>query len=422
MPALCRDCEFRFDRGDRCPNCRSPRIAVHPELETLHIAHMDCDAFFASVEKRDNPDLRERPVIVGGGKRGVVATACYIARIYGVRSAMPMVRALKICPEAVVVRPRMEAYAQASREIRTMMQELTPDVEPLSLDEAFLDLSGTVKLHGAPPAIMMVRLVNRMEKELRLTGSVGLSHNKFLAKLASDLQKPRGFSVIGKTETESFLADKPVSLIWGVGTMQQKKLRQAGIVTFADLRTRTAEELTARFGENGRRLFKLARGEDQRLVNRQRVAKSLSNETTFEKDEFDRDVLEGFLWNLSIKVADRAKAKQLQGRVVTLKVKRRDFKTMTRRRTLPSPTCMAEMIFTTARWMLQKELTQAPFRLIGVGISQLSAATDGLEVAGFDPQSVSQIAAERASDALRRRYGKDIIFKGMAYKSQTADR
>ena len=206
MPALCRDCLTTFDAGPRCPACASRRVAAHPELFSLSIAHMDCDAFYASVEKRDNPDLADKPVIIGGGQRGVVSTACYVARIRGVRSAMPMFQALRLCPEAVVIRPRMELYAAISRDIRAMMEDLTPAIEPLSLDEAFLDLSGTARLHGAPPAVMLARLVRRMRDELGITGSIGLSHNKFLAKIASDLEKPNGFSVIGKEETLDFLA------------------------------------------------------------------------------------------------------------------------------------------------------------------------------------------------------------------------
>lgn len=170
-------------------------MVSHPELFDLSIAHMDCDAFFASVEKRDDPSLEGKPVIIGGGRRGVVSTACYVARIRGVRSAMPMFQALKLCPEAIVIKPRMEAYAEASRAIRAMMEELTPAIEPLSLDEAFLDLTGTSRLHGAPPAVILARLIKRMREELGLTGSVGLSHNKFLAKVASDLEKPHGFSI-----------------------------------------------------------------------------------------------------------------------------------------------------------------------------------------------------------------------------------
>lgn len=192
----------------------------------MTIAHMDCDAFYASVEKRDNPELASKPVIIGGGKRGVVSTACYVARISGVRSAMPMFQALKLCPDAVVIKPRMSAYVEVSRAVRAMMDELTPEVEPLSLDEAFMDLSGTEKLHGHPQAVMLARLVKRMKDELGITGSIGLSHNKFLAKVASDLDKPRGFSVIGRAETADFLRDKPVRLIWGIGPAAQASLEK----------------------------------------------------------------------------------------------------------------------------------------------------------------------------------------------------
>ncbi len=224
MPALCRDCLTEFDAGRRCQACGSPRVVAHPELFDLTIAHMDCDAFYASVEKRDNPELADKPVIIGGGRRGVVSTACYVARIRGVRSAMPMFQALKLCPDAVIIRPRFEAYTEASRAIRAMMEEMTPAIQPLSLDEAFMDLSGTQRLHGKPPAVMLALLIKRMRDELGLTGSVGLSHNKFLAKVASDLDKPHGFSVIGKADTAAFLHDKPVRLIWVVGVAAQTSL------------------------------------------------------------------------------------------------------------------------------------------------------------------------------------------------------
>ena len=259
MPALCRDCLTEFAAGARCPACRSPRVVAHAELDSLTIAHMDCDAFYASVEKRDNPDLRDHPVIVGGGQRGVVSTCCYLARIRGVRSAMPMFQALRLCPEAVVVKPRMRVYAEVSRAIRAMMEELTPAIEPLSLDEAFMDLTGTARLHGAPPAVLLARLTRRMEVELGVTGSVGLSHNKFLAKIASDLDKPRGFSVIGRAETQDFLRPKPVRIIWGVGTATQAALEAAGIRTIADLLRWDRADLSVRFGQMGDRLWHLDR-------------------------------------------------------------------------------------------------------------------------------------------------------------------
>ena len=254
---------------------------MHPELFTLSIAHMDCDAFYASVEKRDNPELASKPVIIGGGQRGVVSTACYVARVRGVKSAMPMFQALKLCPEAIVVRPRMEEYVKASKAIRAMMQDLTPAIEPLSLDEAFMDMTGTNKLHGAPPAVMLAKLIKRMKGELGLTGSIGLSHNKFLAKVASDLDKPRGFSVIGKAETNSFLLDKPIGLIWGVGAVAKESLGKAGIQTFSDLLRWDRQDLNQRFGSLGDRLWHLARGHDLRRVTPDSPVKSISNETTF---------------------------------------------------------------------------------------------------------------------------------------------
>lgn len=413
MPKLCRDCLTTFDAGARCPSCGRPRVLSHPELYDLSIAHMDCDAFFASVEKRDNPDLRDKPVIIGGGKRGVVSTACYIARVKGVRSAMPMFKALQLCPEAVVVAPRMSAYSEASKAIREMMDELTPKVEPLSLDEAFMDLSGTQNLHGAPPAVMLARLVKRMRLELGLTGSIGLSHNKFLAKIASDLDKPRGFSVIGLAETEAFLADKPVKLIWGVGKVGQASLEKAGIRTFADLRRWERDDLQSRFGSMGDRLWYLARGQDARSISQRQTVKSISKETTFSVDTMAMDVLDKHIWRLSEQVSDRAKAKAQAGHVVTLKLKRSNHTSLTRRLTLSSATNMADQIYRTARGLLDHAIHEGPFRLIGVGISNL-ASEDGANLSAdlLDPDAGKRADVERARDEIRRKFGKDAIIKG----------
>jgi DNA polymerase-4 len=418
MPSLCRDCLTLTDAAaSRCPACRSPRMVSHPELTRLSIAHMDCDAFYASVEKRDNPALRDQPVIVGGGSRGVVSTCCYIARIKGVRSAMPMFQALKLCPEAVVVKPRFAAYTEASRAIRAMMEELTPAIEPLSLDEAFLDLSGTERLHGAPPAVLLARLTRRMEDELGLTGSIGLSHNKFLAKVASDLDKPRGFSVIGRDETEAFLRPKPVRIIWGVGTATQAALEQAGIRTIADLLRWDRSDLIARFGSMGDRLWNLARGLDTRRVNRDEKPKSISKETTFFEDTSDPDLLDGHIWRLSEQVADRAKAKRLSGRTVTLKLKKGDFHLVTRRHALSDPTQLTDRIYRAARDLFDHAGTSGPFRLIGVGISDL-APEDQADLSAdlLDPNATKRAAAERATDAIRARFGAEAIIKGRALR------
>lgn len=417
MPALCRDCLTRFDSGPRCPACRSPRVLAHEELFELSIAHMDCDAFYASVEKRDNPDLRDKPVIVGGGTRGVVSTCCYIARISGVRSAMPMFQALKLCPEAVVVKPRFAAYVEASRAIRAMMEVLTPAIQPLSLDEAFLDLTGTARLHGAPPAVLLAGLVRRMETELGLTGSVGLSHNKYLAKIASDLDKPRGFSVIGQAETQAFLQNKPVKIIWGVGTATQGALEGAGIRTISDLLRWDRRDLGVRFGSMGDRLWHLARGIDTRPVEREEKVKSISKETTFNEDTSDTELLDGHMWRLAEQVADRAKAKDLSGRTVTLKLKRSDFSLISRRHSLDQPTQLADRIYREAKALFDATLAPGPFRLLGVGISDLAPGDQAdLSADLLDPDAGKRGAAERATDAIRAKFGVDAIIKGRALR------
>ena len=417
MPALCRDCLTQIEAARRCSACGSPRVLAHPELHDLSVAHMDCDAFFASVEKRDNPELEGKPVIIGGGRRGVVSTACYVARIRGVKSAMPMFQALKLCPEAVIVKPRMEAYVEASRAIRAMMAELTPAIQPLSLDEAFLDMTGTTRLHGAPPAAMLARLVRRMKAELGLTGSIGLSHNKFLAKVASDINKPQGFSVIGLADTAEFLHDKPVSLIWGVGSVTQAALDKAGIRTFSDLLRWEKTELIARFGGTGERLWYLAQGQDLRRVSAHEPTRSISNETTFSEDTADREVLDGHIWRMSQKVADRAKEKGLAGRVVTLKLKTSDFKLLSRRVSLREPTQMADRIYRTARGLFEQVSAPGPFRLLGCGLSELCTA-DGADLSGdlLDPGAAQRGRAEKATDAIRSRFGDRAIVKGRSLR------
>ena len=420
MPSLCRDCLTEFEPAStltRCPRCRSPRMLSHPELFSLSIAHIDCDAFYASVEKRDDPTLADKPLIVGGGQRGVVSTCCYLARIHGVRSAMPMFQALKLCPEAVVIRPRMSRYVEVSRQIQAMMADLTPSIEPLSLDEAFLDLTGTARLHGAPPALSLARLIRRIEETLGVSASVGLSHNKFLAKIASDLDKPRGFSVIGAAETQDFLLPKPVRLIWGVGHATQTALEAAGIRTIADLHRWPREDLSARFGATGERLWHLARGIDLRRVTRDESVKSISKETTFNEDTSDAALLDGHLWRLAEQVADRAKAKHMAGRVVVLKLKRGDFQTLTRRHALGDATQIADRIYRAAKQLFDHSDVKGPFRLIGVGISDLCDEAEADRSQDLlDPDAGKRAAAERATDAIRAKFGADAIIKGRALR------
>ncbi|SEW40616.1 DNA polymerase-4 [Cognatiyoonia koreensis] len=417
MQALCRDCLTTFEGAGRCPQCRSPRVTRHPELFDLSIAHMDCDAFYASVEKRDNPELADKPVIIGGGRRGVVSTACYVARIKGVKSAMPMFQALKLCPDAVVVRPRFDAYVTASKAIRALMDELTPVVEPLSLDEAFMDLTGTARLHGHPPAVMLARLVKRMKVEIGLSGSIGLSHNKFLAKVASDLDKPRGFSIIGKAETTEFLRPKPVRLIWGIGAVAQENLASAGIRTFDDLLRWDRRDLHDRFGGMGERLYALARGEDGRRISSHTPVKGLSNETTFHEDTNDPDILDGHLWRMSEKVSSRAKATDKAGRVVTLKLKSSKFKLITKRQSLYHPTQLADVIYRTARGLFDQVGDKGPYRLLGVGISDLASAAEAdREGDLLDPDAGKRAKAEQAADKIREKFGQEAIIKGRALR------
>jgi DNA polymerase-4 len=383
----------------------------------LTIAHMDCDAFYASVEKRDNPDLANKPVIIGGGHRGVVSTACYIARIRGVRSAMPMFQARKLCPDAVIIKPRMSVYAQVSKDIRAMMEDLTPAIEPLSLDEAFLDLSGTARLHGAPPAVMLARLVRRMKTELGVTGSIGLSHNKFLAKIASDQDKPNGFFVIGRGDTETFLRDQPIRLIWGVGSATQDALDRAGIRTIRDLLRWDKQDLTSRFGSMGARLWHLARGQDRRSVTRHAPIKSISNETTLFEDVADRDLLDGYLWRMCEKVSDRAKAKELAGRVAVLKLKTSKHQIITRRVTLRDATQMADTLYRATSALFQQVPDGTAYRLIGAGLSDLCAATESDRSGDLlDPNAKKRSEAERASDAIRKKFGADAIIKGRSLR------
>ncbi len=378
---------------------------------------MDCDAFYASVEKRENPELASKPVIIGGGKRGVVSTCCYVARIQGVRSAMPMFQALKRCPDAVVIKPRMDLYVEVSRQVRKMMDELTPSIEPLSLDEAFLDLSGTQKLHGKPPAIMLAKLTKRMKDELGITGSIGLSHNKFLAKIASDLDKPRGYSVIGKSETQDFLARQKVGVIWGVGAVTQASLDKAGIRMISELLRWEKDDLITRFGNMGDRLYHLARGQDRRRVSAKAPVKSISNETTFFEDTSDHHLLDGHLWRMSEKVADRAKAKNQAGRIVTLKLKRHDFKTLTRRITLPDATQSADRIYRTARSLMDIAENEGPFRLIGVGISQIVSDSEADRAPDLlDPNAGKRVQVEKATDEIRKRFGNQAILKGRSLR------
>ena len=411
--SFCRDClADAAPESRRCGTCGSPRLTRHKELAALAVAHIDCDAFYATIEKRDDPSLAAEPLIVGGGKRGVVAAACYVARTYGVKSAMPMFEALRLCPHAKVIRPNMEKYAKAGREVRRMMLALTPLVEPLSIDEAFLDLSGTTRIHGMSPAKALARFAADVENKLRITVSIGLSCNKFLAKIASDLDKPRGFAVLSASEAAEFLAPKPIGFIFGVGAVGAARYARDGLHRIADLQRLGEIELMRRYGEEGRRLSRLARGIDERKVNAARETKSVSSETTFEQDISDPRTLERALWSLAEDVSARLKHKELAGATVTLKLKTADFKIRTRARSLESPTQLAARIFAAARVLLERETDGTRFRLLGVGISALAAATEADPADFVDGRAA---LAEHAVDRLRARFGDGVMVRGLAF-------
>jgi DNA polymerase IV len=411
---FCRDClhDLEFS-ARRCRNCGSPRLVRHRALASLNYAHIDCDAFYATVEKRDNPELADKPVIIGGGKRGVVSAACYISRTFGVRSAMPMFKALALCPSAIVIRPDMAKYVRVGRQVRRAMQALTPLVEPLSIDEAFLDLSGTQRVHGMIPAKVLARFAQEIERDVGVTVSVGLSCNKFLAKIASDLDKPRGFATLDQDEAREMLAEKPVSFIFGVGPATQERLIQRGFRLVADLQRANETELMKQFGAEGQRLWRLARGIDDRRVVADRGAKTISNETTFETDIRDFPTLEKVLWRLSERVSARLKSSELAGSTITLKLKTADFKQRTRSQSIHAPTQFAAKIFAVSRDMLAREIDGTAFRLMGAGVSALRAGTEAHDTDMLDRRSAD---AERAIDGLRKKFGNAAVIRGIAYE------
>jgi DNA polymerase-4 len=413
MPGFCRDCRHDVAKaGSRCPACGSPKVLHHPELERLAVAHVDCDAFYATIEKRDDTTLADKPVIVGGRQRGVVLTACYVARTFGVRSAMPMFEAKRLCPSAAVVRPDMEKYARVGAQVRALMRDLTPLVEPVSIDEAFMDLSGTERLHGTSPAKSLAGFADRVEREIGITVSIGLSCNKFLAKIASDLDKPRGFAVLGAGEAAAFLATRPVTQIFGVGKVAQARLGRDGFRTVGDLQRASAADLTRRYGSEGARLSRLSRGIDDRPVRAERETKSVSAETTFDQDIAEFRQLELRLWRLCEKVSARLKGSALAGATVTLKLKTADFRLRTRAQSFGQPTQLAAKIFACGREMLARETDGTRYRLIGIGVSALMGAAAGDFADLIDRRTAD---AELAVDRLRARFGDDAVVKGLVF-------
>ncbi len=414
---LCRACASVL-RAQRCV-CGAELALEHPEIAQLSIAHLDCDAFYASIEKRDDPSLAPHPVIVGGGKRGVVSTCCYVARAYGVRSAMPMFKALKLCPQAKVVHGDMAKYVHEGRLIRAMMEDLTPQVQPLSIDEAFMDLSGTEELHEGVAAQSLIRLQNRIWRERQLTVSIGLSFNKFLAKTASDLDKPRGFSVIGRAEALAFLESRSVATLPGVGPAGAMALERNGIRKIGDIRSLGPQRMRALYGDWGAHLFALSMADDPRKVDPHGERKSISAETTFFEDVNELEALEDILWPLCEKVAARCRAGDTAGLTLTLKLKDAKFRIVTRRRQLPEPTLLASRIFAHARELLGAEADgKTRYRLIGVGLSDFSDASSADKGDMLDVETPKWAAAEAAVAKARGKFGRDAVRTGRALRAR----
>jgi DNA polymerase-4 len=390
------------------------RVAADPELDQLTIAHLDCDAFYASVEKRDRPELRDKPVIVGGGVRGVVSTCCYVARQYGVHSAMPMFKALKACPQAVVIKPDFAKYVHDSGRIFGLVGELTPLVQTLSLDEAWIDLSGTERLNGGPPALQLIRLMKRIEGEIGLTVSIGLAPNRFLAKMASEMDKPRGFSVVSARDAMAILAPRPVTALPGVGPVFGKTLRSDGFNTIGDLARADLKDLARRYGETGLRLHALSHARDNRPVRPDHDRKGMSAETTFNTDLTTADDLEAELWPLCEKLASKARRDGVASRVIVLKLRRADFKIITRRISAPEPVQTARALFAIGRDLLKPELGR-PYRLIGIGMAEVVEAVEG-PTGLFASAETRVLKTETTIDKLRAKFGKDAVIAGRALK------
>ncbi len=388
------------------------------------IIHVDMDAFYASVEQRDDPRLQGKPVIVGGRaeNRGVVAAANYAVRAFGVHSAMPTSTAMKLCPGAVLLKPRISYYGEISRQIRGIFHRYTPLVEPLALDEAFLDVSGSERLFGSPEE-MAGGIKQAIRDELDLVASVGVAPNKFLAKLASDLEKPDGLVVVRKEAVEQFLDPLPVGRIWGVGAATGKVFDRLRIRTIGQLKERSLEDLQSRFGKMGEQIWRLARGLDGRKVIPDRQAKSISNETTFAVDIDDPEVLEAWLMDLSEQVTRRLRGAGLKARTVQLKVRYDDFETVTRSISVAEPLDSTREVWGLAGTMMKERLPGRPLvvRLLGVGVSKLDRSGQS-QGDLFDQGAVQDSRLDGVTDEIRARFGDRAVVRGItSIRGQSRD-
>jgi DNA polymerase-4 len=392
---------------------------VQPQL---HILHVDMDAFYASVEQRDRPELRGLPVIVGGSAqgRGVVCATSYEARKFGIHSAMPASRARRLCPGGIFLPVCMKHYAQVTRQIRDIFLAFTPLVEPLSLDEAYLDVRGCESLFG--PAVDIARqLKERIRRETGLVASVGVASNKFLAKLASDLSKPDGLLVAEPGQVTTFLAALPVNRIWGVGAKGERRLHRLGIRTVGELAATAEKVLIDHFGEAGRHVWQLAQGRDDRPVLPDREAKSVSTETTFARDIGDRSVLRSWLLELVEQLGQRLRHVGVAGRTVELKVRTSDFQTYVRSTTLAEPTDVTEVIWQAARELFERRVREEwlPLRLLGVGASGLTPSATAEGYLFEEPWRTKQRALDRATDAIHKAFGTDSIRRAHSLRDPT---
>ena len=412
---ICRDCAKHSLLESKCQECNSPRILKLDDLLSLKIAHIDCDAFYASIEKSQNPHLINKPVIVGGGQRGVVTTCCYIARIKGIKSAMPIFKAKKLCPEAIIIPPRMSLYKHISNLIFKKFYQLTPSVETIAFDEAYLDFSGTYQLFKKTPAELLVKLAIEIEKELNITVSIGLSENKFLSKLASSFSKPKGFTVIRSSEKSEFLKKLHIKNIPGIGPKFQKKLEKNSIVKIEDIVNQKPEVLLSKFGKYGLTIWNLAKGIDERKVEASSVRKSISKETTFETDVSDLKILKKTFWILAEEVSEILKNKNILAKSLTIKLKRHNFKIITNTQTFKEPTILAEDLYQVAISLLKKRLELIPFRLIGISTSKFSFEKQETFTNFYSNSKLRKIEkTEYAMDKIRQKFGKQIIKKGRA--------
>lgn len=390
-------------------------LRIRPMQTERSILHIDMDAFYAAVEVGDNPAYRGKPVLVGGSpqQRGVVAACSYEARRFGIHSAMPMGQAIRLCPRAVVLPVRMSRYVEVSRQIRQIFLSYTPEIEPLSLDEAFLDVSGCITLFGSAEAIGR-KIKQEIKDRTGLTASVGLAPNKFLAKLASDLEKPDGFVILTEQNKQQVLDPLPVSKIWGIGNVTDKALEKVGIKTIEQLRTAPRYKLTMVFGNQVEDILELAQGIDNRKVESSSEAKSLSAEETFPLDIRDKDILAAVLIHQVEEVAQRLREEGLQARTITLKFRYADFKTITRSATMDKPTQTTHILLQDAARLFDQwyKKSAGPLRLLGFGTSGLSPVGSGQQLLFSDPEEEKQKKLDSAFDKIREKYGRDSLKRG----------